>query len=73
MRRTVVEVEACALQLDFLPAEDEHDRPVFKVSFFDERLQQHVIVRISEPRYALFGDEGAKAEFERLMTEGARL
>lgn len=73
MRRTVVEAEACALQLDFLPAEDEHDRPVLKVSFFDERLQQHVIVCVSEPTYALFGDEGAKAEFERLLIEGAKL
>lgn len=73
MRGTVVEVDACAMQIDFLPAEDEHDRPVFTVSFFDEELKQHVLVRVTSPTYAFFGSEDAKTEFERLMAEGARL
>jgi len=71
MRGTFVEVSACAVQVEFLPAEDEHDRPRLTISVFDEGLRQHVVVRIGEPTYALFADETARAEFERLLRVGA--
>lgn len=71
-RGTHVEVDGCALQIDYRPAEDGHDRPVLMVSFFDEGLRQHTTVRVSNPTYALFDDDAAEAEFARLIEEGKK-
>lgn len=72
MRGTHVEMGNCALEVDFIDSQDEHDRPVLKLTFFDEDLKQYCSVRLVSPTYALFSSDEARAEFERLVAEGLK-
>lgn len=72
MRGTHVELEGCALQVEFIDSQDEHDRPVLKLTFFDDDLKQYCSVRLVSPTYALFDGGEARAEFDRLLAEGSK-
>jgi hypothetical protein len=56
MHGTHVELKNCAAEFEFLQPEDEHDSPMFRVTFFDKGLDQYCCVTIKSPTYLILDD-----------------